>query len=578
MTLKSIEIKNVKGIDNKRFDLDILPNRPSILVAPNGFGKSSLTCAFNSMNNARIVLKDENFYKGDVNNHPEINIRYQKQDNTIIDLSATENSNTIKNEFDYFVIKSPIKAKGSASFYGGAPTAKIIIESIVLVDNIPPIFRFNNYTIMELKQKFGINGKILPNPNIVFNNKLLVEKISENYLSFDRANGVLVTNRIQDLIDEINALNLTKVQIIQWIEEEKIEELRAINHLNSIAELIQGFDLGEDLESHSFLLALQIIWIYHKDINLFKQACSYSNYKMLKDEFDSNLSHFDTTWKNIKTAQRGQQLIIEFPKASEISNGQRDILTFMAMLFKAKRKLRKNASILIIDEVFDYLDEANLLAAQYYVTKFIKDYKNQEKRIYPLILTHLNPLYFKNYAFKKQKTYYLDKTPMIVNQSMRKLVENRDTVEIKDTVSSKLFHFNPESPNKRMEFRNLGIRELWGIDNNFYLYIYQEVQNYLNNNNYDPFAVCCGIRVKIEEITYNKIEDDGNKILFIQKKMTRPKLEFAESIGIRSPEVYYLLGIVYNDGMHWKNNTDNISPIVSKLENLTIKKIISEIF
>mgnify|MGYP002621517456 CR=1 FL=1 len=41
--LKIIEIENTKGIRHKRFAQDIWPNKPSLLVAPNGFGKSSFS-------------------------------------------------------------------------------------------------------------------------------------------------------------------------------------------------------------------------------------------------------------------------------------------------------------------------------------------------------------------------------------------------------------------------------------------------------------------------------------------------------------------------------------------------------
>ena len=30
--------------------------------------------------------------------------------------------------------------------------------------------------------------------------------------------------------------------------------------------------------------------------------------------------------------------------------------------------------------------------------------------------------------------------------------------------------------------------------------------------------------------------------------------------------------------MHWKNNYDNVTPIVTKLTNLTIKQMIKEVF
>ncbi|AZQ44865.1 hypothetical protein [Nonlabens ponticola] len=578
MTLKSIEIRNVKGIEHKKFDLDIVANKPSLLVAPNGFGKSSFTCGFSSMNNARIVLKDEDRFRGDNNNHPIINIVYEKEAGNILSLSATHESNTIKDEFDYFTIKSTLKAKGSASFYGGGATARMIIETVVLIDTIPPNRNFNNYTVTELRQRFGGCGRVLPNPNVVFANRLLVERLSENYTTLSRGFGQQVTNRIQLIIDEVNEQNGTAAQLKNWINANCIERLREINHLSTLAEIIGNFDIGQDSEVDNFLLAIQVIWIYNRDVDAFKAACKYSNYRMAKDEFDMNLSHFDSTWKNIRTTQEQGRLLLKFPRANEISNGQRDILSFIAMLFKAKIKLRKNASILIIDEVFDYLDDANLVAAQYYVTNFIKEYKDKGRKIYPLILTHLNPLYFKNYTFSNQKTYYLDKSSMQVIDSMRRLIVNRNDVNIADVVSSRLLHYHPEAPDKREEFRNLNIRELWGVGTTFRDFTFEQVQNYIENNAYDPFAVCCGVRVKVEMLTYAKIDDDNNRTEFLTTKKTRPKLDFAKSIGIISPEPYYLLAVIYNEGMHWKNNVDNVSPIASKLENLTIKKIISDLF
>jgi hypothetical protein len=84
--------------------------------------------------------------------------------------------------------------------------------------------------------------------------------------------------------------------------------------------------------------------------------------------------------------------------------------------------------------------------------------------------------------------------------------------------------------------------------------------------------------VKIEEIAYNKILNPVSKTEFLTTWKTRDKLEKAEELGVISPESHYLLGIIYNEGMHWRENQDNVSPIASKLENLTIKKLIKDIF
>ena len=74
--LRVIEIENVKGISQQRFSLNILPNKPSLLVAPNGFGKSSIAAAFNSMNNRRIDLQEDDYHQENENLQPRVYIEY----------------------------------------------------------------------------------------------------------------------------------------------------------------------------------------------------------------------------------------------------------------------------------------------------------------------------------------------------------------------------------------------------------------------------------------------------------------------------------------------------------------------
>src|SRR5699024_2841512 len=155
-------------------------------------------------------------------------------------------------------------------------------------------------------------------------------------------------------------------------------------------------------------------------------------------------------------------------------------------------------------------------AAQYYITQFIKDYKLNGKRIYPLILTHLNPNYFKNYAFSNQKVYYLNKSNIQIAQGVINLLRNRGNETIKNDVFKYLLHYNPGTINKRNEFRALNIPELWGEDNNFINYLNAEVQNYLSDRPYDPFAVCGGLRIKIEQNAYNKLQSSEARTSFLE--------------------------------------------------------------
>ena len=578
--IKKVTIENIKGISNQTFELNIIPNKPSILVAPNGFGKSSFATAFRSLNSRRIKLLDDDFHNNDESLEPKLKIEYQKEDGATVNLEATKNSNNIVSELDYFVINNQLKARGIGSQFGRA-TAVLEINNIVLIESIPPTVNFA-YQFTVSKQKFGNNSKILPNANSMFQNKKLIEKLSNNYIALERAFGTTFQERINNIINLINNYSSTasSEEIFSWIENNHLPTLDQIPHLNAIATIIDEFDLGlgANSKTKSYLLAIQIIDLFNSNKEDFKKACNYSNYLLSKSRFDTTLSHLNCTWRGIKTSKNNGKLIVKFPKAIDISNGQRDILTFVSMLFKAQIELKKSANILIIDEVFDYLDDANLIAAQYYITLFIQKFKDAGKRIYPIILTHLNPSYFKNYAFSDQKIYYLNKSSVSINNSLIKLLRNRDHVSIKYDVSKYLLHYHPDTISKRSEFRNLGIRELWGEDKNFKDFLNQEIENYLNDRIFCPFAVCGALRLKIEEIAYNKIMSPQSKEDFLNTWKTREKLDFISSIGIISPETNYLLGIIYNDGMHWKENLDNVTPIVTKLENLAIKNMVREVF
>ena len=139
MKLKKIGIKNVKGISDKSFDLNILPNKPSILVAPNGFGKSSIARAFLSMNNNRINLHKDYYYEGDEQNKPEVLIELDNEDGTTTEYSATHNSNTISRNVSVFVINNKLEAKGIRRNIGGTPifTASMEVQPFVILDSIP---------------------------------------------------------------------------------------------------------------------------------------------------------------------------------------------------------------------------------------------------------------------------------------------------------------------------------------------------------------------------------------------------------------------------------------------------------
>lgn len=579
VALKKIQIENVKGISNRTFELDILPNKPSLLVAPNGFGKSSFACAFVSLQNNKISVQDDHLHQNNQELEARLLIEYQDQAGIVHSLKADSTSNTISEHFSWFVINNQIKAKGTGRNFGGRTTvsADITIEPVILIDTIPEQNNFS-YSYTNQKANFGKNGKILPNISDYFKNFKFIKALGDYYNALDRISLVGNQNLITEIISDINGQSGTADNINRWIKENKIQQLSAIEPLNILAQYIMQFNIGVQELTQSFLTAIQIHYEYQRNKQQFKKAIKYSNYRLEKTEYEVMLSAFNTSWCNISPKESRSKLIVEFPKANKISNGQRDVITFITLLFKAQKKLKGPNSILIIDEVFDYLDDANLVAVQYYITKLIKKFKDEGRRLYPLILTHLNPFYFKNFAFNNQKVYFLDRKDIQSEAAMIKLLRKRNEAAIKDDVSKFLLHYNPEEISKRIEFQILELRETWGESDNFYNFINGEALKYISESvEFDPLAVCCAVRVAVEKYSYQQLVSEESKQKFITTFKTRDKLGYAEEVGAIIPEYFYLLGVIYNEGMHWKEGQDNISPIAAKLENQTIRYLIKQI-
>lgn len=102
MQIKSIQIKNVRGIHDKTISLDMIPNKASILVAPNGSGKSSFAFAFQWLNRQRLKLNEDDAYDGNVDNKPELIITTDELDNNIY--RADVNTNDVNKKFGIFVL------------------------------------------------------------------------------------------------------------------------------------------------------------------------------------------------------------------------------------------------------------------------------------------------------------------------------------------------------------------------------------------------------------------------------------------------------------------------------------------
>ena len=577
-TITNIKITNIKGFGttNNSHNIEIKSGRINILVAPNGFGKSSITAAFDSLKTRKIELDKRNWHKGNETLDPILSI--VEEGNTYV---ANKTKNTISSSFKVFCIKNHLNAKAISKNMGGyvTTTGHLSIDDIEVIKTIPNPSS-NPYSISDIKRSFGCNGKVLNDiSRQVINNDGFLSGIDSLYTNLDKFSTSGRQKIITDIIDVINSLKGTGIGIKASFNPSTLDTIKHEENYTPIVQYITSF-FPSLSELDQFLYFYQIQLLYSKSKTVFKNTVNRSKYNLFKDSFNKNIILLGETWKGISAKEEGRSLIVKFPQATEISYGQRDLLTLCINLQVIKSKIRSgDKCIIVIDEVFDYLDSANMTATQYYLSEAINKLK-RECTIYPIIMTHLSPEYFSNYAFsrKKMNIQYLMNYSVRTSENMRKLLIKRMESSIKNEVSQHLFHFSTGEINKRAEFRTLSLAEMWGEGLNFLQYITDETNKYLQGDEiFEPYAVCLSLRIRIEKLVYESLENHHRQGFLDVDSGTKPKLEYAESILGELPDIYFMLGIIYNDAAHITENTTE-KPAIYRLNHTIIKEMIQKIF
>lgn len=573
MSISEIEITNIKGIEHKKFQLHLLPNKPNLLVATNGFGKSSIATAFASMNTQRLTLEEKDCYKEDTTLQPKLSITICGQQ-----LSADKSKNDIRTQYDVTVIRSGLLAKGTKG-YKGSVRSNLEINPILLFSSIPDKIEFN-YKFSTSKSAFGLNGKILPNISDLLLNSSLIDAISIDELA--ELSKPRIQTLLNDVVDAINQKSGSGEELIQWITENVLNRLRAIQPLYEFSKRLVHLGLAK-AETDGFWVAYQIAKIFDTDKTAFKSAIKWRIYSKLKQNYAALLLEFRSSkwqWAELKEDKKKKTLTVEFPKAHQLSNGQRDLVTLVIQMHKALYGNPTKPLILVIDEVFDYLDDANLVAFQYYVTSIIQAYKDRNQQVYPLILTHLDPGVFFDFCFNKYKIQinYLQATPTDRSKNTIKLIQARDNQEnIKERLEKSWFHFHTDDDEIHGTDWPENITTDWRKSQIFHEHARVELTSYLAGRNYDPLLVCFAVRVQIEKLIYHLLPLERDKANFLETNTTRKKIEYVAARGVDISETYFMLGLIYNTNLHWKPNRDYVSPLVAKLNHTTIRNLIERI-
>jgi len=355
--------------------------------------------------------------------------------------------------------------------------------------------------------------------------------------------------------------------------------------LAAIAGLFANFSQFNEVER--FLIAYQFAKAYADDAKSLMKQHNWRSYLAGKKRCLDLLAAVNSNpaWINVSVTETKGHLIAEFPVATKMSNGQRDLLVFVAQLMKAEFDLTGERGILVVDEVFDYLDECNLLVAQFYVTRFVERFKSKGAELFPIFLTHLNPDVFKHSILglgKKdlRKIHLLDKA----SDSSRKvgiaaMVRVRDDAALKPFIGKHFFHYHPQNCDQVTLFKAKSLKETWAKSHDFYSYIFTEFTKYCSGAvDADYVAACVAARIAIEKHAFDQLQPP-DKIRFTDEfsQGTVEKLDFVEQVGIKVPDSHRLLGMLYNDILHHKEQFDYISAIVSKMKNPAIRGMMSEL-
>lgn len=567
-----IEIKNIKGIFHKQLNVAIWPNRPTILVAPNGFGKSSIAAAFAALRKSRLDLSKDFLHKGDETLSPLVRITYAESNIPIVTKDANGHANDISNVFDIAVLNSQLVSKAKVLKINGAsiPQSAIEVEPITLVAKIPAKVKLQ-YAAASVRAQFGVNGKLLPNLTPVFSKPMLLAELGR-LVDFSKASQVGQQMPLLVLQNRINSLTGTSAQISAAVPAAELQAALAVLHIAQIVTAMKkcAVPLGSDLDYCLGAIQVHNLWAANKGV--FKKVIEYAQYEEDHAAYESLFQTMRTTWRNIGPEEVKGALVVRFPRANQISNGERDVLSFIGQLLRARVQFRKDNCILVVDELFDYLDDANLVACQYYLSNMLGAFKAEGRQLFALIMTHLDPGYFETFVFAKQHIEYLQRAT-VSTRVVEKVIAKRGHPSIKAEISRAYLHHHPTPATLVAEFVALGLDASLDDSTKFAAHVVAELQKYKVGVPCDPIAVCCAVRLEIERKIYAQL-DAANQIGFLTTFTTNAKLDFAQNLGIPVPEVCYLLGIIYNAALHIWENRDNFSPLASKLENRTIRQMI----
>lgn len=483
-SISKITIKNVKGKEYWSYKFDgLCPNKVNLFVATNGFGKSTITTAFKAVSNGTMKLGKNDYYKGNENNNPSMEIEYTNDDISY-KVTSDKQKGEISRAFYIHVINNPVYAKPTGKNMGGiaSHSAELFIRDIP-ISAIPDKCKLA-YSVRKMRSLLGSSS---PNMEAFFTDEKGLEFIIANKHDINKCCNQMKASKIVSEItsDSYNIVVLKQCDVLSKL-------------LDKIA---NTFNLDEGL---AVKYLVQILYVVEdQGIEKVQKAYKWIEYDNRMQLLNKRIDYFNTTGLNLRCSKCRDKTSLSFGRADRMSNGERDVLSFVASLLVFESKLSDKPSILIIDEVFDYLDGANLLAVQYYLSKIIESARRSGNVVFPIVMTHLDPQVFKSYCLKRMAIHYLDHRSSIdLNDNVVQLLFLRTTLRQNndnntEMLEKNMLHYNPNNWTIPKNFLSQLPTDFWTDSQSFKEYINKEMEKYLNEENYNALAVVIALRNKI---------------------------------------------------------------------------------
>lgn len=576
-----ITCKHVKGIESLDVHCDFHPNKPNFLVAPNGSGKSSLATAFASLNSRRLNLADGDRYNGEDWDDCSLTVSFENGET----LSASADLNEIAKVADVQVIRSGLYANMTNRRVGPRVLSqtKMSVQRCVLYDKVPRNVRLD-YSIKTEREKYPscIRGK-MDNLAQEFKSYRFLNELLCCDEAFRPTKGARYDAAVKGFLNNAPLFEVSDDDK-SACEKEAVEAIASVKPLVAIKEILDRWFPGKG-DVSNYLNAIQINRFIDGKRGEIREACAYLRYCEVKRGINDMLPLLDRTRFKVRAHVEKSQLVVDFPDWDDASNGEIDVLQLCVSLFRARAKLgEKEKSLLIIDEVFDYLDDANLLVAQHFLLELMKQFKDAGKSIYVVILTHLDPSQFKSFRFKKFHTSYISPVENGAEKGcLHKILVDRRRCQIEqqhiyEAVSSHYLHFSDcqaVSEDVRAYVAQQMIGNAPKEPASFRNEMESRLGDYFSEKPFSSSEVCCGIRIAVERLCYEALTSKEAKQQYLEiKKGTEERLRYAETHGVEVPETFHLLGSIYNSCMYLSNTPGELEIVRRQLGNNIIRHMI----